>query len=94
MADPVGPDVEAAPHEEQARKNHTDTNEAAIWERLLNAAQEKGFGAVKNIEVEKVVVLSFRNLQLRRIAGLQAEASCFSLLRPPPIWKLLVVQKV
>ena len=56
---------------EQARKNHSDTNDAAIWEGLLNAAQKKGFGAVKNIEVEKVVVLSFRNLQLRRIAGLQ-----------------------
>ena len=72
MADPN--DIEATPGGVQSRKSHPDIHHEAVQEAALEPPQNpenmKADAARAN-EVDKVIVFSFRGLQLRRIAELQ-----------------------
>lgn len=64
-------DIEQAPHSQVGSPNSPNAPADKVTQPPGRHTIRHTADSTKNVEVDKVIVLSFRNLQLRRIADLQ-----------------------
>ena len=76
MAEPTEGSATVTADIEEGRDDHNEGNSAGEEEAKRTP---NSFRAIRGVEVEKVIVLSFRTLQLKRIADLQDELMSLTL---------------